>query len=237
MIIIEPITHELARPVIEKNHYSHVWTPSFRCFGIYDDSYKANSFFDANELMGVIVYGHPVGRQVVRGMSPLLTDGNKEVWELKRLWVDDRLGKNTESKVIALSIDYIRKHHPEVKCLVSYSDPAQGHNGTIYQATNWLYQKLFDDIEDENNDFYSFDKVRWFHPKSIGMKYGTLKKEELEKILPRPFWTKACLKKHRYIYPLGNKIFRKNFIKSLNHPIAPYPTREAAIEVEVKAYE
>ena len=34
------------------------------------------------------------------------------------------------------------KRHTGLKFLVSYADPAQGHLGTIYQATGWVYTGL-----------------------------------------------------------------------------------------------
>lgn len=57
-------------------------------------------------------------------------------WELARLFLDDELPKNAESFVIAWAIRYIRRNHPGVLCLVSYADPAHGHTGRIYRASN-----------------------------------------------------------------------------------------------------
>lgn len=65
-------------------------------------------------------------------------------WELARLWLADELPFNSESWVIGRAIKHVRREHPEIKFLVSYADPAAGHRGTIYMATNWRYEGLTD---------------------------------------------------------------------------------------------
>lgn len=60
-----------------------------------------------------------------------------KTWELARLWVDDKMPKNTETYFIARAVDYIKGFRPDVKMLVSYADPSAGHSGTIYKAANW----------------------------------------------------------------------------------------------------
>lgn len=78
---------------------------------------------------GCIVYALPPRETMKRygGMT----------WELARLWVHDSVPRNVETWIIGKSIRWIKKNHPEVVCLVSYADPAFGHGGTIYKASNW----------------------------------------------------------------------------------------------------
>ena len=54
--------------------------------------------------------------------------------ELTRLWSPDGMPKNTESKLISESIKLLPK---EVRLILSYADPSQGHLGKIYQATKY----------------------------------------------------------------------------------------------------
>lgn len=56
------------------------------------------------------------------------------VLELNRLWVDDRLPRNTESWFVARSL---RLLPPRI--IVSYADLAQGHSGYVYRALNFDY--------------------------------------------------------------------------------------------------
>jgi len=78
---------------------------------------------------GCIVYALPPRETMKRygGMT----------WELARLWVHDSVPRNVETWIIGKSIRWIKKNHPDVVCLVSYADPAFGHGGTIYKASNW----------------------------------------------------------------------------------------------------
>lgn len=66
-------------------------------------------------------------------------------WELSRLYLLDHIPKNAETWLIGRSVRYIKRHHPEVKYLLSYADPSVGHRGIIYQAANWLSDGRTDD--------------------------------------------------------------------------------------------
>jgi len=59
-------------------------------------------------------------------------------WELARLFIEDVTPKNAETWFMARAIKLVKKIHPEVDLLVSYSDTSAGHTGTIYRAGNWI---------------------------------------------------------------------------------------------------
>lgn len=88
-------------------------------------------------LLGTITFGF--GPQnayaLVDGASP------DDCLTLTRLWLSDELPANSESRVIGIILRYL-KRYTNIKFLVSYADPTQGHAGTIYQATEWLYTGL-----------------------------------------------------------------------------------------------
>lgn len=67
-----------------------------------------------------------------------------ETWELARLWLRDELPRNSESWFISRCLKHLRVSHPAVRFAVSYADPAVGHVGTIYKATNWRYEGMTD---------------------------------------------------------------------------------------------
>ena len=64
-----------------------------------------------------------------------------DVVTLTRLWLSDQLPRNSESKVLGISLRSL-KRDTSLKFVLAYSDPAVGHLGIIYQATNWLYTGL-----------------------------------------------------------------------------------------------
>ena len=88
--------------------------------------------------LGLYLDGRAVGC-IVYALPPRETSKryNATTWELARLWIRDEMPRNSETWLIARSVEFIRKHHPFVGCLVSYADPSVGHAGTIYKAANW----------------------------------------------------------------------------------------------------
>lgn len=202
---IEIIDKKIAKDIIINNHYSHKWTSCRYAFGLILDG----------EIKGVAIYGFPVGRRVVKSISPILE--NNDVLELTRLWINDSEGHNTESFFIAKTFKWL-KHNTNIKCLISYSDAFYNHIGYIYQATNWLYQG--------NNTMLVKSYIHCIngeqlHPRSCVAKYGTIKVNELLKIDPN-YYRIELKKKHRYIYIL-DKRYKKKILSTLIHPILPYP--------------
>jgi len=87
--------------------------------------------------LGCVIYSAP----------PRETDkryGGK-TWELARLYLLDDVPQNAETWLIAQSVKWIKRTHPEVCNLVSYADPSAGHSGTIYRAANWREDGRTDD--------------------------------------------------------------------------------------------
>jgi hypothetical protein len=151
----------------------------------------------------------------------LITKDN--VLELTRLWIKDNTPKNTESYVISLSFDWLRKNDKNIKVLVSYADPSAGHLGKIYQATNWLFQ-----ITTCNEDvLYSMDECKtWMHPRTVVANYGSRDPDKL----PKPYYIKNNPPKYRYIYILTDKREKKKIVSSLNHETLPYPKQITYVE-------
>jgi hypothetical protein len=217
---INVVSNEEARKMIIDNHYTHKWTIAELCLGIYDKTIT-HEYFDMCKLLGVIVFGPTAGANVGKSLSDILK--HNELWELKRLWTNDCLPKNTESWFIAKSIDYIKKNHKNIKCLISYADPDAGHIGTIYQATNWIYQNI-ERPKGTSGYVVSFDGgKKWEHARTLFNKYGTFNYDKLIEKLPRPFLIKELSVKERYVYPLGNKIEKKKLIENFNYESLPYP--------------
>jgi hypothetical protein len=207
---IRPIEKPIAKDLIVKYHYSHKWTSCRYALGMFNEK---------DELVGVAVYGFPVGRLVV---SSLLNDqdiiGNKEVLELTRLWVAESEGKNSESWFLGKTFWWLKKNDKAIKLLISYSDPMVGHVGGIYKATNWWYQG--NNIKKGKSYKHIVFGVE-YHERSCGAKWGSTAAEKLKEIDPN--YSRIELpKKHRYLYTLDKSM--KNVIKeNLKHPLISYP--------------
>ena len=209
------IDKKIAKELIIKNHYSHKWTSCRYAIGLFDETKSSDELFNRGRLIGVAVYGFPVGRQVVKSITPNLE--NNDVLELTRLWLIDEAPKNSESYFLGKTFKWL-KDNTDVKVLISYSDPMQDHTGVIYQATNWLYQG--------NNTmlvkaYLHRINGEIMHPRSVVAKYGTTKSIELKKI-DENYKKIEMKKKHRYLYIL-RKADRKKIINELKHPLVDYP--------------
>ena len=130
-LIIKPVDRAFAKELIVKNHYSHKWNEGG--FGKYNFG-----IFRADEpdvCLGVAVYGY-----MKNPRAKLFTHPNPKAWmcELNRMWIDDTLGHNAESVLIAASIKLLRKLDPDCVAVQSFADGRLGC-GTIYKAANFRY--------------------------------------------------------------------------------------------------
>ena len=61
--------------LITKKHYANKWTASTNIYAIYYEDGDHNFFDDKKyKLIGVVLYGHPVGFRVVKSISEELVD-------------------------------------------------------------------------------------------------------------------------------------------------------------------
>ena len=131
-IVVKVIPSKIANEFVKKHHYSgKVVNLSSLHFGAFLDG----------KLHGVMSYGPPMDKRNVLKLvdSGKKTDNEKwnEMLELNRMAFDDYLPKNSESRCISISIKLIKKHAPQIKWLLSYSDATQCGDGTIYRASGF----------------------------------------------------------------------------------------------------
>lgn len=134
-LIFKEIDKNTATAIVIKEHYLHRRCPISWAFGIEYD----------NKIVGVLTVGKPVAWSAMSGIvgekyeqfhDP--TSRTKDVFELNRLWVDDCMPRNTESRFIGWVLRFLRKARPSL-ILFSCADGVRNHVGYIYQATNWMY--------------------------------------------------------------------------------------------------
>ena len=221
-IAILPISKNVAKDIIVKNHYSHTWTMCSVALGVlYTDTSKF--YGDTEKIIGTIIFGSPIGRRVIKSISPLLNNG--EVLELTRLWIEDGYGTNIESYVIGQSFKYIRHNLPHIKSIISYSDPEQGHTGTIYQATNAIYQG--DKTRIVTAWWYRFpDSDEWIHPRTVVSKFGSVAPKNLLRVYPEGYEIKELKRKHRYVWIICKEPDRSLILNSLKHTSVEYPKKK-----------
>jgi len=236
-VSVRPIDRTTAKGIIEKYHYSHLIPATLQLsLGVFYESDDTGKFFDDNEkLIGCIMYGHPSGRMVVDSITEGDLLDRENIMELLRLFIHDGYGKNIESYVIGQSFKWLKINRPKVKVLISFSDPAEGHLGIIYQSTNWLFQM----IPSSGKWQFSMEKnpYHWVHPRTIFGRYGFCGVEDMKKSFDKNFYAKRLTNKFRYLYILTNKSEARKIKKNLIHELLPYPKSidymEEIVEVEV----
>lgn len=203
-VFIKPIEKKIAKQMCVANHYSHSWHTCFGIynFGIYDER-------EPEKLLGCAVFGRPMNVKSYKSLNPTLKE--EEFVELNRLWVDDCLGKNTETVFLSLCFKYFKKYTP-VKVIQSFADGRLGC-GTIYKASNFKY--------------YGYDTTLFFNDIVHGTDIHKLKFENTESLssmigvnlgLARGYFRAFRVKTYRYIYFIDRRYEKTMTIKEQPYP-------------------
>ena len=198
---VEPVSIQRVKSFIEKWHYSNNVNGLnvSLVFGLF---YK-------NELIGSIIYGS------LSMANTWKKYGSKEseIIELKRLCCIDKTKKNTESYFIGKTIKFL-KRFTKYKTIVSYADPFHNHQGTIYKASNFIYQGLTSKgkVIKFENKIYHDKTIRSVDDKKIIKPFALKIKEALTNKQAEYINTPG---KHIYIF----KIKRKNNNKDTKNNI------------------
>jgi hypothetical protein len=241
-VTVSLINKNIAKDMIVTYHYTHAWTACRYSIGIYYRMDEIDAFGNYDKLIGVAVYGFPVGARAPTSICEGLTKDN--VLELTRLFVHDGYGSNIESNALSKTFQWIRENDENIKVLISYADNGQGHLGGIYQATNWLYQGLSTDIALMPNFGISLQKdpYKWIHSRTVFSMWGSSNLEHLKREIGKDgykeFWRREEPPKHRYIQILAqNKREKRDLTKKLKHKLQPYPKDASEYNTEVVRHE
>jgi hypothetical protein len=88
---------------------------------------------DGSERIGALVLGRP--------SAPAFNGPGYNVdtlLELTRMFMIDDTPRFAETKALGMMRKHVRMWFPQVGILIAYSDPSEGHEGTIYAADNWV---------------------------------------------------------------------------------------------------
>jgi hypothetical protein len=196
-----PVPLITAKKLIEVKHYLR---------SLPGGTHLSFGVFFNNQILGAVTLG------AGPAYAHLLVEGanRDDCLTLTRLWLSDELPANSESRTIGIVIRSLRKN-TRLKFLLSYADPAQGHLGTIYQATGWLYTGL-----SQSMPLFDLGDGKARHSRSLGQTFGSHSTKYFTSnginvtLVPQS-------SKHRYIYFLD-----RNWTTRLKVPILPYPKKE-----------
>ena len=148
------------------------------------------------------------------------------VFELNRLCLT-----NNEPNEAGYLVGKSLRMLPQNIIIVSYADTSQGHLGSVYQATNFIYTGLSAKRSD-----YKLKGKEHIHTttltdefrgqpspiKLLREKYG----DDLY-LAPRP-------RKHRYVIIRGSKSFRKQVLEKLRYSQEKYPKKKPSLKTFVR---
>jgi hypothetical protein len=203
-LLVDWCSHEAAKYAIEHWHYSKRMPKSkLVCLGVWEEGM----------FIGAIIFGASANNNLGGPYNLKQT----EICELVRVALN--FHKNPVSKILSQAIKKLKETQPGLRLLVSFADPEYGHNGSIYQATNWIYTG-----KTCSADEYIINGRRW-HGRSLrNSKPLSLTTKEYAKSIDINAKTIRGSSKHRYLYPLDRAMRRR--IEKLQRT---YPKRESSI--------
>lgn len=186
-MMIQEITYTQAVEFLMERHYAGRKPMISYAFG----------FFESDKMVAVCTFGKPASNSLCIGVCG--KDVSNQVYELNRLCVDGEMSKPLSFFVSGC----LKLLKPLDLIIVSYADTEMGHNGYIYQATNFIYTGK----TKERTDKYTPGGKHSRH-------YKNSEQEQFRKVRSA---------KHRYVYFTNNK---KIYQRLLKYKIEPYPKGE-----------
>lgn len=198
---IDWATHEAAKYAVETWHYSRVLpVPPLVKVGAWED----------RKFIGVVIFS--------RGATPALMNpfglSQTEGCELTRVALKKH--RSPVSRIIRLAIRFLKKNSPELRLIVSFADPSEGHHGGIYQAGNWIYSGR----SSSSVEYLGPDGKRW-HARMIKKQgWTTVQGKRRKTLTPDQCTLVRKPGKHRYLMPLDAEMRERILPMS-----KPYPKR------------
>lgn len=167
VLTVTNIERKVAQETVVREHYLHRRTSVSYAMGLWDDE----------ELVGVVTFGTPPSRHLQ--ISACRTNPELVV-ELNRLWVDDRMPRNTESWFIARALKLL----PPL-IVVSYADTKFGHWGHMYRAANFFYAG-YTDMERKTP---RYDYIPWVEGKHTRDAFRNGYAKRVRRLPKAKYWT------------------------------------------------
>ena len=199
---VRKITRQDCAPFILGIHYAKRWPSISYAFGLFDEF----------ELVGVVTYGTPPSAPLKRGIAG--DEFKHQVLELNRLCLKYNR-KNEASRLVGASLRML----PEC-IVVSFADTEQDHKGYVYQACNFLYCGL----SAKRTDWKVKGKEH-LHGQTIADEFRGTKDRAaaMRAKYGDDFYLHPRPRKHRYVYFVGSKTFKKRARKALKYKTEEYP--------------
>jgi len=198
---IDWATHKAAVYACENWHYSgSVPVPPLVKVGVWE----------SGVYIGVVIFSRGANNNLLRPFGLHQVEG----CELTRVALTKHL--SPISRIVSLAIKFLRHNSSNLRLVVSFADPTEGHHGGIYQAGNWIYTGR----QPASTEYLAPDGKQW-HGRMVS-KTGLTQVHGRTRIVWRHDQCTPIERpgKHRYLMPLDAEM-RERIL-----PLAkPYPKR------------
>ena len=203
MYQIKRISRNDCAPFILNIHYAKRWPSISYAFGLYRNG----------ELVGCVTYGTPPSATLKRGVAG--DEYKSSVIELNRLCLRDNL-KGEASRLVGASLKMLGGDF----IVISFADTQQGHKGVVYQACNFTYHGL----SAKRTDWKVKGKEH-LHGQTIADEFRGVKNraQAMRDKYGDDFYLAPRPRKHRYIFIVGSKKFKKLASRAIKYKKQPYP--------------
>jgi len=204
---VMPVSTSDCKEWLLKKHYLKRMTSFTYSFGMYDGV----------ELVGVCTFGNAIPMQMKKSIC-----GEKFmdlVYELNRLITNDNLEKNATSFFVSSCLKML----PKPLIIVSYADKSFGHNGYIYQATNFYFTG-----ESHTQKDWKLKGREHIHSRTL-MDEFAFQENRIEKLKEKygdDLYQVERPPKNRYVFFVGSKKQKRDLLRSKLFEIKPYPKGE-----------
>jgi hypothetical protein len=198
---IDWATHEAAKYACVNWHYSKsVPVPPLIKVGVWE----------FGKFVGVVMFSRGANNNLLKPFGLTQTEG----CELTRIAMTSHA--SPVSRVVRLAIQFLNRNSPDLRLVVSFADPSQGHHGGVYQAGNWVYTGT----QPDSIEYIAPDGKQW-HGRMVKKKgWTTVQGKVRECWRPDDCTPVNRPGKHRYLMPLD-----KDMAKQIAPLAKPYPKR------------
>jgi hypothetical protein len=166
--------------------------------------------WESGQYIGCVLFSRGANRHLTRPYGLAITEG----CELTRVALNAH--QTPVSKIITIALRFLKQQSPGMRLVISFADPAQGHHGGIYQATNWLYTGQTAPAKQYVRSDGKILHARQVSPSGVKKQYGRYR------VVPQPDQCRIVEVpgKHRYLMPLDKETRMR--LQNLHQP---YPKK------------
>lgn len=112
-----------------------------------------------DQLVAGVIFSCPTRQESAKRLHLC----NNELLELSRFCIAPNFQKkNFASWILSRATNRVWRECEKVKSIITFADTTQGHTGTIYRASNWIFDGIV-----RPDYWYIGNKGEWYHKKSV----------------------------------------------------------------------